>query len=372
MRHGTEKVLNIGEGIVLPGAPQEGWYNAVMSWAKEALDRHNGMEVRANADTGYQIEQAVLLGAKAVGMVRTEQMLEDSEAHEALRNVIIGQGSADSMGEFKQKQKEALNHIFTAGKQANGSFPINIRLLDAPTAEFLSAGEAKALEESIGKENMRGVQLGLRFPKIYRAQIEAVFEAANEVGYQGPIEIMVPLVKTADELTRVKEMVEEIAAAKNTASVPYRFGAMIETTEAVDIAADLAQLADFFCFGTYDLTKAVIGIADLNDVSGVEKWCKQNGHVGRSPKFTIVDPVAEKMKQASEAAREANPSIEIRNVGRQMGDRDAVMKSRQAHVTSVSIPPREDLWCLVHVSAAQSAIERSRGKAGEQTPIQRL
>lgn len=357
-----KKIAGISPSIDLPDVPESSWYDQIMLWSQDIIHKHINTRIRANADSAVQVRKAISLGAEGIGLVRSEQILrDDGSARAALRDIVLETGNMNEATRvLKNSLKNELSNIFSVVNQAGwDGFPIGLRLLDAPTADYLGSEQGSALEKKYGTENTRGVQLGLKIPELYNAEIEAIFESAKDTAFRGRLEIMIPLVRTVQEVSVVKSRIADIGKRYGFGEGDYDFGVMIETVSACEAADKIAELCDFMSIGTYDLTKDVAGVGVLDDPLQLQDWAEKINHPGLSPDRTIAAPVAEKIKEAVSKARSTNPSIAIHNVGRQAaGDKRALDISIDLNMDSIGIPPNERLWTVANVSCAQIALER--------------
>ena len=338
-------------------------YNAVIDWADAARQKHGGFSVKANADTPEQVAKAIELGAEGVGLLRTEHMFFAEERLAALQKALLTDDAVERNAAFdsiKQFQKDDFAKIFEAAKKAEQEFPITIRLLDAPPEEFLSPAQVAALTEKVGEKNMRGVQLAEKTPGLYAMQSEAIFEAAKETGYTGKLEIMIPLIRTTEELRAVKREVA-VTAKKYGMEERYQLRAMVETLEAVKCAGEIAKEVSGISFGTNDLTAESMGDMKRDDIAATREWMAKHNHVGKSPFLTLSKPVKSLIQETVEAARKANPAIDIGICGHQVaGDQPSITFCQQVGLDSISVPSSAEHLVSSRIIAGQVALENPR------------
>ena len=369
---------------VLKGKMKEGdsetfrRYSTVLSWA----DKHRRLGVRANAEPGELADEAVMFGCEGIGLCRTEHMFFDHI--EEIREMIL----ADD-GETRQKaidkllpfQKQDFTELFN---QLDGK-PVTIRLLDPPLHEFLSdrhLAEEPGLDEKlakiagISKEDVhrrveeldelnpmlghRGCRLGIVYPEITAMQARAIFEAAVEVQQGGKSvhpEVMIPLVGFASEFKNQEAVVRKAASEvfdKAGVKVEYTVGTMIEIPRAALRADEVAEGAEFFSFGTNDLTQTTLGIS-RDDYGTFMPFYRENDIVPADPFQTIDQPgVGKLMKIGVEGGRKTRPDIKIGICGEHGGDPASVMFCDGIGLNYVSCSPRR--IPIAKLAAAQVAV----------------
>jgi pyruvate,orthophosphate dikinase len=259
-----------------------GDFSTIMSWA----DQRRRMKIRTNAETPLDTRTARGFGAEGIGLCRTEHMFFDAERIVAVREMIVAeteQGRRKALDRIEPMQKKDFIEIF----QIMAGLPVTIRLLDPPLHEFLPKSDsemaevakvagvdvkrvqmrAQQLHESNPMLGHRGCRLGITYPEIYEMQARAIFEAASEAQKAGTTvlpEIMIPLIITKKEFVMLKEVIDreaEKARVKTGQKVPYLVGTMIELPRAALMAGQIAESAEFFSFGTNDLTQSTLGIS---------------------------------------------------------------------------------------------------------------
>jgi pyruvate,orthophosphate dikinase len=351
-----DTVVKRGDWITLDGATGEviegkvptlapptdtGSMGQLLEWA----DKRARLRVRANADNAKDAERARELGAVGIGLCRTEHMFFQPQALRAMRQLILASDSRARLRALAQVlplQRSAFKEIF----RAMDGLPVTIRLLDPPLHEFLPhtaedisivAGDLGVqpdlLEERLGQlresnpmMGHRGCRLGVTSPEIYATQVKAILQAAVAVqaeGVQVLPEIMIPLVATASELTLLKDRVEETAEAVLTAEnarVDYCVGTMIELPRAALTADQLAQSAQFFSFGTNDLTQMTYGFS-RDDMSKFYNAYVAEGLLEDSPLAVFdVEGVGQLVKMGVEKGRSTRPDLKTGVCGEHGGD----------------------------------------------------
>ena len=352
-------------------------YNKIMAWA----DEHRTLNVRANAES-EDAQEAVAFGAEGIGLCRTEHMFFNHL--DEIREMILAetaetrQKAVDQLLPF---QKADFTELFTAlaGK------PVTIRLLDPPLHEFLSdrhLEEEPGLDEKlakiagVSKEDVhrrvselhelnpmlghRGCRLGVVYPEVTRMQATAIFEAAvatKQAGHEVFPEVMIPLVGFKTEFENQAKVVREAAKAvleKAGVDIPYTVGTMIEIPRAALRADEIAEGAEFFSFGTNDLTQTTLGIS-RDDYGTFMPQYREMDIVPADPFQTIDQPgVGRLMKIGIEGGRKTNPDLKIGICGEHGGDPKSVMFCHDAGLNYVSCSPRR--IPIARLAAAQAAI----------------
>ena len=351
-------------------------YSELMSWA----DARRTLQVRTNGDTPKDARTARNYGAEGIGLCRTEHMFFGDDRINAMREVIVAQTReerANGLEKLLPFQIEDFEGIF---REMRG-LPVTIRLLDPPLHEFLphtaeqidhvaktsgiSAAIIKRRSEELSESNPmlghRGVRLAITYPEIYAMQTRAILEAALTVAGEGievlP-EIMIPLTFSRRELDICKEIVEGEAKkvfGKAGKSIHYLFGTMIELPRAALKAGELAEVAEFFSFGTNDLTQTTLGISrDDADKTFLPVYVAQ-GILGKSP-FTTIDQegVGELVQIAKERGRKTRPGIKLGVCGEHGGDPISVEFFHKIGLDYVSCSPFR--VPIARLAAAQAAI----------------
>ncbi|MCX4854501.1 putative PEP-binding protein [Streptomyces canus] len=357
--------------VSVAGPPPE--LSTLLEWADDA----RRLGVRVNADTAAEVTTAVALGAEGVGLCRTEhQFLGDRLP--LIRSVILAADPA-ARDEALLALEHAQHEDFKALLAAVGDRPVTVRLLDAPLHEFLpapgEAGDAAAeqraasLREANPMLGLRGVRLALLHERLYPAQAEALFSAWVEVaatGVRPQLEVMIPLVSLPEELQVAAAFVRDAAetvAARTGVRVPYRLGTMIETPRAALLAAELAEHAEFFSFGTNDLTQLTYGFSRDDVERQVLASYQERGFLTASP-FARLDPhgVGALIALAVERARSVRPDIKLGVCGEHGGDRESIAFCDDVGLDYVSCSAHR--VPVARMAAAHSALRESESRSG--------
>ncbi|MEW2120279.1 putative PEP-binding protein [Streptomyces sp. NPDC005474] len=319
--------------VSVAGPPPE--LSTLLEWA----DGTRRLGVRVNADTAAEVETALALGAEGVGLCRTEHQFLGDRLPLIRRMLLAADPAArdEALSALERTQHED----FRALLAAVGDSPVTVRLLDAPLHEFLPAPghaldaaeeqRAAALREANPMLGLRGVRLALLHERLYPAQAEALFTAWAEVaatGVRPTLEVMIPLVSLPEELAAAAAYVRGAAdavAARTGVEVPYRLGTMIETPRAALLAGELAEHAEFFSFGTNDLTQLTYGFSRDDVERQVLANYQERGFLTASP-FARLDPhgVGALIALAVERARQARPGIKLGVCGEHGGDPESI------------------------------------------------
>ena len=352
-------------------------FNQLMDWCAKVTR----MSVRTNADTPEQVENAVAFGASGIGLCRTEHMFFEGDRIDAMREMILARKADDrqkALAKLLPYQKSDFVGIFKALKGK----PATIRLLDPPLHEFLPQDHAaqSALAEKIGvsqeeiarrvhelhEQNPmlghRGCRLGISFPEVTEMQARAIFEAAAEVHKSGTKvhpEVMIPLVGFKRELELQVEIVDRVAqevqAAKKV-KFNYLVGTMIEVPRGALIADEIAETAEFFSFGTNDLTQTALGMSRDDSGSFLPHYAELE-IVKRNP-FATIDQngVGQLMQIAIEKGRKTRPKIKLGICGEHGGDPDSVKFCHRLGLDYVSCSPFR--VPIARLAAAQAALAK--------------
>ena len=353
-----------------------GDFAKLMEWA----DKLRVLKVRTNAETPADAAQARKFGAEGIGLCRTEHMFFDPQRIIHMREMILSDDEASrrkALAKLLPYQRQDFADLFTIMQ----GLPVTIRLLDPPLHEFLphteeemaevaaAAGvdvdEVKARAAMLHEANPmlghRGCRLGVTYPEIYEMQAQAIFEAAVDVSKKegAPVvpEIMIPLVGTKKELDLMKEAVDKIAKqvfAEKGVELAYHVGTMIELPRAALRAGEIAETAEFFSFGTNDLTQTTLGMS-RDDSAGFLEVYKAKGIYEKDPFATLdQDGVGELVKLAAERGKKTRPDIKLGICGEHGGDPASVAFCHRAGLSYVSCSPfRVPIARLAAAQAAQ-------------------
>jgi pyruvate,orthophosphate dikinase len=364
-----------------------GEFAEFMQW----VDRFRDMRVRTNADTAPDAEQALEYGAEGIGLCRTEHMFFGEERIAKMRRMIL----SDSDEEEQAALEALLPHQredFAALFRAMDGRPVTIRLLDPPLHEFLPdpdedlrglADDLDTTVEAVRKTlraqeefnpmlGHRGCRVGVTQPAITRMQTRAVLEAALEVqadGVEVRPEVMVPLVSTVGEFRHQKATIEETASQvfeERGASVDYQIGTMIEVPRAALRAAEIAETADFFSFGTNDLTQMTFGYS-RDDTGTFLPYYVETEILEQDP-FQVLDQdgVGELVRLGTERGRSAEPTLKVGICGEHGGEPSSVEFCYRTGLNYVSCSPYR--VPVARLAAAQAALSASDGDLPEGTP----
>ena len=381
VREGDIITLNGSTGEVILGAVAtvepnlSGDFNTVMGWA----DAVRTLNVRTNAETPLDAKTARGFGAEGIGLCRTEHMFFDAERIIAMREMIVAEtkkAREAALAKLLPMQRKDFADIF----RIMDGLPVTIRLLDPPLHEFLPHTEsemqevadashltleavkyrASQLHEANPMLGHRGCRLGITYPEIYAMQSRAIFEAAAEVQKSGGKvlpEIMIPLVMTKKELQLMKAIVDDAATAvaKETGvNIEYQVGTMIELPRAALRAGDIAEFAEFFSFGTNDLTQTTLGISRDDAANFIEQYKKQ-GVIEQDPFVTLdQDGVGELIRLAAERGKATRANIKLGICGEHGGDPASIGFCQKAGLNYVSCSPYR--VPIARLAAAQAAI----------------
>jgi pyruvate,orthophosphate dikinase len=361
---GNGKVI-VGEVDLVPPQINED-FETILGWADE-LRR---LKVRANADTPEDAAKAREFGAQGIGLCRTEHMFMAEDRLPVMREMIMASGEDERRAALERllpHQQADFEGIF----EAMAGLPVTIRLLDPPLHEFLPPlDEAKddrmrerirALQESNPMLGTRGCRLGLLWPEIYEMQVRAIIRAAAAVeertGEAPLVEIMHPLVGFAEELHRLRAIT--VATANDESeSVEYLVGTMIELPRACMRADEIAERADFFSFGTNDLTQTALGLS-RDDAEGkfLSRYL-EDGVLERNPFETIdVGGVGDLMRIAVERGRGAKEGLKLGICGEHGGEPESIAFCHRLGLDYVSCSPYR--VPLARLAAAQAALKES-------------
>ena len=357
-------------------ASVSGNFGRIMDWA----DQYRKLQVRTNADTPQDAANAVKFGAEGIGLCRTEHMFFDPDRIPKIRQMILART-------LEQREK-ALNALipfqkgdFKALYEVMEGRPVTIRFLDPPLHEFvpteqgdiddlavqmlMTAEEVQEICDSLHEFNPmmghRGCRLAVTYPEIAKMQTRAVMEAAIEVkaekGYDIVPEIMIPLVGEKKELKFVKDVVVEVAEQvkkEKNSDIQYHIGTMIEIPRAALLADEIAEEAEFFSFGTNDLTQMTFGFS--RDDAGKFLGDYYKNKIYESDPFARLDQkgVGQLIKMAAEKGRKTRPDIKLGICGEHGGDPSSVEFCHKVGLTYVSCSPYR--VPIARLAAAQAAI----------------
>ena len=372
---------NIYDGAI-PTAPAaiEGEFGRIMGWA----DQFRTMKVRTNADTPEDAARAIELGAEGIGLTRTEHMFFEPERIPKIRRMILSSTVEEreaALNELIPYQKEDFKGIYRVMEER----PVTVRYIDPPLHEFVPTEEAdiKALAEDMGltvqqvKDRCnelhefnpmmghRGCRLAVTYPEIARMQTRALIEAAIEVNEEKGLhivpEIMIPLVGEKKELKFVKNIVVETAEQvkkEKGAELDYLIGTMIEIPRAALLADEIAQEAEFFSFGTNDLTQMTFGFS--RDDAGKFLDSYYDNKIYENDPFAKVDQagVGKLVKMAATLGRQVRPEIHLGVCGEHGGDPASVEFFNSVGLDYVSCSPFR--VPIARLAAAQAAIKQGK------------
>ena len=353
-----------------------GDFERLMKWA----DSFRQLQVRTNADTPLDTKNAVKLGAEGIGLCRTEHMFFDAERIPKIRKMILSQtveGREEALCELIQFQKSDFKAMYEALEDK----PMTVRYLDPPLHEFvptekaeiiqlahdmnLTPEEVKATCDALHEFNPmmghRGCRLAVTYPEIAKMQTRAIMEAAIEVkaekGYDIEPEIMIPLVGEKKELQYVKQVVVDIAEKvkkEKNSDMKYHIGTMIEIPRAALLANEIATEADFFSFGTNDLTQLTFGFS--RDDSGKFLDAYYKSKIYESDPFAKLDQngVGQLVKMAVEKGRSVKPDLKLGICGEHGGDPSSIEFCHKIGLNYVSCSPFR--VPIARLAAAQAAI----------------
>ena len=354
-------------------------FNQLMKWCSQ----FTRLSVRTNADTPEQTQNAMAFGAVGIGLTRTEHMFFEGNRIDAMREMILAdslEAREAALAKLLPYQREDFHGIFKALK----GFPATIRFLDPPLHEFLPNTKESQLdlakklnipvEKIINRVHelhefnpmlgFRGCRLGIKYPEITRMQARAVFEAAADAQKEGlkpKPEVMIPLVGFKKELDLQVAIVHDVAKqvmAEKKVKFTYSVGTMIEVPRGALTADEIAQTAEFFSFGTNDLTQTCLGMS--RDDSGSFLGAYTENEIMKKNPFASIDQtgVGQLIQIAAEKGNKTRPGIKLGICGEHGGDPDSVKFCHRAGLTYVSCSPFR--VPVARLAAAQAAIEEKR------------
>ena len=362
------------------------------------VDKRRRLQVRANADVPRDAKQAMLFGAEGIGLCRTEHMFFDADRLPFMQAMIMATTEAErrkALFSLLPMQRDDFKGLF----EAMGGLPVTIRLLDPPLHEFLPKRDellvqiatleirnpdAKELPdlrktlarvEELHEQNpmlgLRGCRLGIAYPEITEMQARAIIEAGVAVRKQGgepKVEIMIPLTGSLEEMKNQADLVRRVAKEvleESKTTLDFMVGTMIELPRAALMADKIAEEAEFFSFGTNDLTQTTYGIS-RDDVAKLLKFYIDTGIYKQDP-FAVLDQegVGQLVKMAVERGRSTRSNIKLGICGEHGGDPESVKFCHRIGLNYVSCSPYRLL--TARLSAAQAALEEKSGEAAHST-----
>jgi pyruvate,orthophosphate dikinase len=385
VREGDTITIDGSTGEVMLGAVPTvqpelvGDFGTLMGWA----DKVRRLKVRTNAETPHDCRTAREFGAEGIGLCRTEHMFFDAERISNVRQMILAENEAGrraALARLLPEQRSDFTEIF----RIMAGLPVTIRLLDPPLHEFLPHGEEEfaQIAEAAGSTadvvrrrvselqelnpmlGHRGCRLGITYPEIYEMQARAIFEAAVAVAREGgeaPLpEVMVPLVGTRAELQIIRQLIDRTASTvfeELGQAVPYLVGTMIELPRAALMAGSIAEEAEFFSFGTNDLTQTTLGVS-RDDAGRFLTHYVEKGIYGRDPFVSIdVEGVGELIRMAAERGRAVKSGLKLGICGEHGGDPTSIAFCESIGLDYVSASPYR--VPIARLAAAQAALKRT-------------
>ncbi len=383
IKEGDWVSLDGGKGQIIEGAvptvkadTNSGNFGRFMGWVDEIRTMH----VRANAETPADAKQAMEFGAEGIGLARTEHMFFDPKRISDMRTMILSdneEGRRKALARLLPYQKEDFKQLY----RTMDGFPVVIRLLDPPLHEFLPHTDAemqeladkmgKTLNEVKNRSNSlhemnpmlghRGCRLAVTYPEICEMQTRAILEAAMECREEGVKvvpEIEVPLIGSKKELDIVKSIIDTTAQkifAEKGKSIEYEVGTMIELPRAALMAEEIAASAQFFGFGTNDLTQTTLGMS-RDDTGAILDCYRSKGIYVADPFASIdVEGVGKLVKRACEYGRQTNPELLLGVCGEHGGDPKSIEFFQQCGLDYVSCSPFR--VPVARLAAAQAAVK---------------
>ena len=359
----------------------------ILSWA----DDIRRLGVWANADYPEDAERARRYGAEGIGLCRTEHMFFQAERLPIVQKMILAKSSeerAEALEKLLPYQREDFAGLF----RAMDGLPVIIRLIDPPLHEFLPShddllvevtrlritgenpdrlkeqeqllGEVEALREANPMLGLRGVRLGIHMPEVTEMQVRAIMEAAVEVSKEGVDvhpEVMIPLISHVNELKIQQAALEKVAKevmVEQKVNIDYKFGTMIEIPRAALTAREVAEYAEFFSFGTNDLTQTTYGISRADaEASFLVEYIEKE--ILPANPFQTIDPdgVGRLMRMATDEGRETRPDLEVGICGEHGGDPDSIRLCHEYGLDYVSCSPYR--VPVARLAAAHAAMEQA-------------
>ena len=359
---GTGRVV-VGEVKLVPPHINED-FETVLGWADDV----RRLKVRANADNAEDSAKAREFGAQGIGLCRTEHMFFGEERLPVVQEMILAsdeqgrRAALDRLLPFQQSDFEAIFEVMAG-------LPVTIRLLDPPLHEFLPPLEEatdarmrsriRQLTESNPMLGTRGCRIGIQWPEIYEMQVRAIARAAKAVyqrtGEAPHVEVMHPLVGFREELRRLRELTEQVMA-EEAPELEYLCGTMIELPRAALRADEIAEVADFFSFGTNDLTQTTLGMSRDDAEGKFLTFYLEDGVIERNPFETLdQDGVGDLMRIGVERGRRTKPDIKLGICGEHGGEPASVEFCHKLGLDYVSCSPYR--VPLARLAAAQAALK---------------
>jgi pyruvate,orthophosphate dikinase len=375
--HPSDVLLSLldGSAATTPGAKA---FRKILEWA----DGERRLRVRANADTPHDAHVASALGAQGIGLCRTEHMFFAEDRIAWVRRMILAKDDAErtqALAKLLPMQQKDFEGIFAALP----GLPITVRLLDPPLHEFLPHGEkalrqlagqmgidpaevearAEALAESNPMLGLRGCRLGLTQPEIYDMQVQAIVRAAcvrTKAGDSVKPEIMMPLVGTEEEMRRLRERTAAICAGilkEEGVELAIPIGTMIEVPRAALVADQIARQAEFFSFGTNDLTQMTFGYSRDDASRFLPQYIESKMLPGDPFQSIDAEGVGLLVAIACERGRQARPDLHLGVCGEHGGDPDSIDFFDRTGLDYVSCSPYR--VPIARLAAARSALQRA-------------
>ncbi|HTN22693.1 MAG TPA: pyruvate, phosphate dikinase [Solirubrobacteraceae bacterium] len=340
------------------------YFERVLAWCDELRT----LGIRANADTPEDAAKARAFGAEGIGLCRTEHMFMAADRQPKMREMILSDTVAErraALDELLPLQQKDFEEIL----EAMDGLPVTIRLLDPPLHEFLPPDEddprAHALREVNPMLGTRGCRLAILHPEIYEMQVRAIMRAQRAVterlGHPPALEVMVPLIDYERELEIIEDLIFAVAKEEGVARGDYLVGTMIELPRACFLADTIAMHADFFSFGTNDLTQTALGFS-RDDIEGKILAPYIEGKIfDRSPFETLDTPgVGQLVRMGAWLGRKAKPELKLGVCGEHGGDPDSIDFFHNSGLNYVSCSPFR--VPVARVAAAQAAIRKGDGE----------
>lgn len=353
--------------------------NEILTWA-DSIAR---LDIWTNADSPEDAERARILGAKGIGLCRTEHMFFGDRL-DTFRKLILSEQNSQERISALEDLKEMQKGDFTGILKAMDGNPVVIRLLDPPLHEFLpkedspEVQENEELRKAVNKLKevnpmlgFRGVRIGIVYPDIYDMQIRAIFEAASsliEQGYNPKPKIMIPLVNHIEEILILKDRVKDIAKEiflKTGIIVDFQFGTMVETPRAALISGEIANHVDFFSFGSNDLTQMTLGYSRDDVANSFVPQYIQDGILKNDPFQTLDTEGVGKLMQfaVSQARASDNPNVEIGICGEHGGDPETIQFLHEIGLDYASSSPFR--VPVARLAAAQAVLASNQAERAD-------